>query len=358
LKILIIEDNPDHLDLIEDMLLAIPDSEIEVSSEVTLGSGIDRLMLEHFDLCLCDLQLPDSSIESTVEWLSNSSVSMPIVTLTSLNSSELAKDLLGKGVQDYVSKEELSPEILARTCRYAIERWKHQQKVNEHNKDMQVFCSSLSHDFNGHISRIIDISNAIKADFNDRFQLTEKDNQWFEFLDISTKAIDQLVTSLQQYLSVEYTSKSFESISLLGIIEATESSILASTKKAFTLNYPDKMPAVLGNPSLIQVMLHNLISNGIKFCEKEPCVSISYSESADFIKVAIKDNGIGFDVAKSELMFRPFSRLANGSEFEGSGLGLSIVSRIVEHQEGSIEVDSTLGEGSIFTISLPKSTKL
>jgi signal transduction histidine kinase len=101
-------------------------------------------------------------------------------------------------------------------------------------------------------------------------------------------------------------------------------------------------------------MLHNLISNSIKYCKQEPCISISCGNYGDFVKVTIKDNGMGFDVAKSDVMFRPFIRLANGSEFEGSGLGLSIVHRIVEHHEGVIDVNSVLGKGSSFTLSLPK----
>ncbi|MFT7549585.1 MAG: signal transduction histidine kinase [Candidatus Azotimanducaceae bacterium] len=358
MKILIIEDNPDHLELIEDMLYAMPEHDVKVSSEVTLGDGIDKLVLEHFDVCLCDLQLPDSSIEKTVEWLSTTSIGIPIITLTSLNNSDIAKELLGKGVQDYVSKEELSPELLARSCRYAIERWKHQLRINEHHKDLQAFCSILSHDFNGHINRITGVADVIKSDFEKRFVFTEKDNKWFEFLNTSTTAIHQLVSSLQQYLSIEYTAKTFSSIPLLQIVKSTESFILTSTKKTFTLKYSDDMPIVSGNASLLQLMLQNLISNGIKFCEHKPSITINCIDLGDVVIVAIKDNGIGFDVTKSDVMFRPFNRLANGYEYGGSGLGLSIVHRIVEHHEGSIEVDSSLGAGSTFTIALPKATEL
>ncbi len=357
MKVLIIEDNSDHLQLIEDMLYAMPESNVEVSSEITLSSGIEKLMLEHFDVCLCDLQLPDSSIEKTIEWLSTGSISIPMIALTSLNSVDVAKELLGKGVQDYVSKEELSPELLVRACRYAIERWKHQQQINEHQKDMQAFCSSLSHDFNGHIARIISVSGAIKSNFGKRFPFTEKDNKWFEFLDTSTTSIHNLVSSLQQYLSLDYADRTFNPIPLLQIIKATESSILASTHKNFTLTYPDDLPMVSGNAALLQLMLQNLVSNAIKFCESAPLIIISYSESEGSVSVAIKDNGIGFNISKSDIMFKPFNRLDNGSKFEGSGLGLSIVHRIAEHHEGSIKVESELGKGSIFTVTLPKATE-
>lgn len=356
MKILIIEDNPDHLELIEDLLHSMPVSAVQVFSEGTLSGGVDKLMLESFDVCLCDLQLPDSSIEETVKWLSTTAIGIPIVTLTSLNSTRVAEDLLGKGVQDYISKEELTSDMLFRSCRYAIERWKHQQVISEHNKDMQAFCSSLSHDFNGHISRIIGVSDAIKSDFEKRFPFTEKDNKWFEFLDISTQAIHQLVSNLHQYLSVEYAVKTFQAVPLLHVIEAAESSLTVSAKKAFTLDYDKELPMVLGNHSLLQLLFQNLIGNGIKFCEREPSIIISCSENESFVMIAVKDNGIGFDTTKSDLMFRPFNRLANGSHIEGTGLGLSIVNRIVEHHDGSIDVDSSIGAGSTFTVKLPKAS--
>ena len=136
------------------------------------------------------------------------------VILTSINSIQIAKTLLSKGIQDYISKDDISPQLLFRTCRYAIDRWKHQREIETYNKDMKAFCSSLSHDFNGQIIRIKGVSNILKLDLEERLVLTPGELTLFEYLNNSTAEIHQLVDDLQHYLAMEYTLKSDEIIDL------------------------------------------------------------------------------------------------------------------------------------------------
>lgn len=354
MKVFVIEDNPDHLLLIEDALHSIVDTNIQIESASLLADAIKRLNAEKFDICLCDLNLPDSRTEDTVKWLSTHSLELPIVTLTSLNSNELAKDLLQHGVQDFIPKEDISPQLLYRTCHYAIERWKHQFLMDEHNKDMQAFCSSLSHDFNAHISRIMSVSEAIKTNFEKRLTLSSEDKQWFGYLDTSTKAVLTLVTNLQQYLTLGHNKREFITISLNKVMEYTYLSLKMATEKEFELHYPKSLPSVSGNGELLQLMLQNLINNSIKFNENKPIVSITCQEDDRFITLTLQDNGIGFDPVQANNIFSPFYRLANGKKFGGTGLGLSIVKRVIEHHNGQITVTSEVGQGTTFTLRLPK----
>lgn len=354
MKILIIEDNPDHLDLIEDLLHSKPFAAVTVLSEVTLESGKHRLATESVDVCLCDLNLPDSQVDTTVEWMTLAAKSFPVVTLTSLSSGEVADRLLSAGVQDYISKEALTSDALYRACRYAIERWKHQQRITEHNKDMQTFCSSLSHDFNGHINRIVMISNALQSDLQGRYELSDGDKRWFELLDSSTNGIKALVYNLHQYLTVEYSNRAFEKVDLSDVLQQAERSIRLAGSKSFTLHCGKTLPAVKGNHGLLQLMLQNLLNNSIKFCEQAPEITISHSQDTQSVTIIIADNGIGFDTSKAVTLFKPFQRQANSVNYPGTGLGLSIVKRIVEYHGGDISVASVPDEGSTFTISLPK----
>lgn len=354
LKILIIEDNPDHVELIEDVLESMPVDNINIVSELTILGGTQRIDNESFDVCLCDLKLSDSTMEQTVEWLGRYSVNLPIVTLTSLSYSKVADDLLANGVQDYIPKEELSAMTLFRACRYAIERWRHQQQIREHNKDMQAFCASLSHDFNNSIGQITTITSNIKYEFEQRYTLTDKDQKWFRLLDSSTTGIIELVDNLQQYLSVEYSDRAFEQVSLSDIAEKVDMSLKMSLLKSFTFNYDKNMPLVSGNPSLLQLLLQNLLSNSIKFCTQQPVVHLEAVAVDNGVNVRFIDNGIGFDISESDKLFKPFKRLSNGAGFSGTGLGLSIVHQVVTHHGGSVSVDSTVGEGTTFTIFLPK----
>ncbi|MGS2721696.1 ATP-binding protein [Paraglaciecola aestuariivivens] len=353
MKVFVIEDNLDHLQLVEDALYAIVDTDVHMDSAHTLADGVKALKAQEYDVCLCDLKLPDSPIELTVEFLRSHSLNLPIIILTSLNSVELAKSLLRSGVQDFIPKEELSPNLLFRTCRYAIDRWKHQFIMDENNKDMQAFCASLSHDFNGHISRIMSVSEAIKISFEKRLTFTEDDKQWFSYLDKSTNAIMALVGNLQQYLNLGHSAREFKQISLDKVLEYTKLSIKMASEKAFTFDYPEQLPKIMGNAELMQLMFQNLISNSIKFNENSPHISLTCQTEDNLVILTLTDNGIGFDPTQAEKVFSPFYRLANGKKFGGSGLGLSIVKRVVEHHRGNISVTSEEGKGTSFTLKFP-----
>lgn len=355
LKILLIEDNPDHVELIEDALKSMSDKQVEVCSEATLLTGVKRLREEQFDICFFDLKLPDSTIEQTVELLSNDTFGLPIVILSSLNSIDIAKDLLNQGVQDYLPKDEITPPLLYRTCRYAIERWQHQQSIEAFNQDMQAFCSSLSHDFSGHIVRIKGVSNLLKNELIKRVELSPEESKWFTYLETSTQNIHSLVKDLQHYLSVSHSNKEFFTVDLNEVIKSVIDSLKTANERDFNVDIVGTLPNLHASSALLHLLFHNLLSNAIKFNENTPEITFSSLEKGDYIEISVKDNGIGFALEDKDTIFSPFQRLENNKNYTGSGLGLSIVKRIVEHHEGSMQVESELGKGSCFTVIFKKS---
>ncbi|MBA6340378.1 response regulator [Colwellia sp. MB02u-10] len=354
MKVIVIEDNPDHFEIIEDAFASITGINAQVVRADTLAAGKSLLFSEYFDICLCDLQLPDSSIAQTVDWLSSQTHPLPMVTLTSLHSIEIAQNLLHKGVQDYLSKDELTAQLLYKTCQYAIERFRHQQEATGYNQDMQVFCDSLSHDFNGHINRIKGVSRALKSDLMERTSCTADELQWFDYLETSTSEVQNLVSDLQSYLSVGYVNQSFETVCLKLVVKKVVASLKSALQIDFEANMPNELPTISGNPALLQLLFQNLIANSIKFNNNQPIIDITMKDNGNYIDIVLRDNGIGFDPIHAQKIFSPFNRLANGKKFSGSGLGLSIVKRIVAHHDGSIEAHSALGVGSKFTLKFKK----
>ena len=351
MKLLIIEDNQDHYELIEDMLSVIDDFKVSLVHETRLKQGANRLISEQFDLCLCDLKLADSSIEETVAWLSSQSTILPIIALTSLNSLEVARGLLKQGVQDYIAKDDLSVPLLYKTCRYAVERWHYQQRIEAYNQDMQIFCASLSHDFNGHISKIMCVSDILRSDISKRIPLTVNDNALFDYIENSTNRIIDLTAGLQQYLSVGYSQKEFQEVNLTELLTNVVVSIRSSTTAIFEAKIQKVFPVIQGSAPLLHILFHNLISNAIKFNEKTPKITVSCTIEEQSVTICVQDNGIGFDVKEANYIFSPFYRLKNSKKITGSGLGLSIVKRVVEHHHAAIRVESELGVGSKFILT-------
>jgi light-regulated signal transduction histidine kinase (bacteriophytochrome) len=120
-----------------------------------------------------------------------------------------------------------------------------------------------------------------------------------------------------------------------------------------------KLPVVKGYRRQLQQLFQNLLTNALKYSKRDlaPFIDISSKEVTEnegrYHLITVKDNGIGFDQQYSERIFQMFARLHGKSEYGGTGVGLSIVKKVVENHNGFIRAESTEGEGSVFKIYLP-----
>lgn len=116
-----------------------------------------------------------------------------------------------------------------------------------------------------------------------------------------------------------------------------------------------ELPDCLGDSSLLEQVLTNLLSNACKFTRgrPQPRVEVSSSTEAGSNIYVVRDNGVGFDSGYAHKLFGVFQRLHSAAEFEGTGIGLSIVKRIVQRHGGRVWAESVLGEGAAFYVSLP-----
>jgi signal transduction histidine kinase len=117
------------------------------------------------------------------------------------------------------------------------------------------------------------------------------------------------------------------------------------------------LPCVSGDRSLLRQAFTNLLSNACKFTRHKSgaMVEVTGKSTAGKTSYCIRDNGTGFDMASSQDLFGIFHRLHDKRQFEGTGVGLSIVQRILERHGGTISAEAVLGEGAAFTIELPLS---
>ena len=109
------------------------------------------------------------------------------------------------------------------------------------------------------------------------------------------------------------------------------------------------------DPTLLRQVWYNLIENAIKYSSREPIsiISISAVEGEDDVTYSVEDNGVGFDMAYYGKLFGVFQRLQRVEDFEGTGIGLALVRRIVERHHGSVGAEGTVGEGATFSFRLP-----
>ncbi len=356
MHILIAEDNQDHLELIVDMLKSSFGTQCKIHHHGSLNEAIGYLNRQRVDIFLCDLKLPDSPIHHTVERIKALEDAPPIIVLTSLHDEELAQQLVKEGIQDFLPKDELTPSQLVRACHYAIERKKLTRSLLEKNEDYKAFCYSLTHDFKSSLWQVSRFAQIFKLETQKKYP--EDQSLPYQYLDkISTKieGIQKLIEDLQDFLSIDSLMETYPPISLT-MAARNAADMLGETvaRQNGSVEVAD-LPKINGNISQIQLLFSNLISNAIKYNDsKRPLVRIYCGKQDDTgVSVVIEDNGIGISPDKLTSIFTPFERLHREDQYSGSGLGLSIVKRIIQSHGGRIQVDSQLGEGTRFTLQFP-----
>ncbi|EMY27450.1 GHKL domain protein [Leptospira interrogans serovar Australis str. 200703203] len=118
----------------------------------------------------------------------------------------------------------------------------------------------------------------------------------------------------------------------------------------------DELPNALANGAALKQVWMNLISNAVKYSStrETPFIKIGFEEMDGFNNYFIEDNGVGFNKAYSNKLFKVFQRLHTQEEFEGTGVGLAIVSKIVQRHGGQVFAEGEVNKGSKFSFTLPK----
>lgn len=354
MNILLIEDNPDHADIIMEVLQEAYKGQARIDWHTHFHTGLEKLSEFRYDICLCDLTLPDSRFDETTEKLRTIRTATPIVVLTSLEDEKIAADLINQGVQDYFSKDELDPKLLYRICSYAIERKKYTALLEKKTIDQDLFCQSLTHDFKAPIRRIGVTTQFLKNDLETNYELGETEKRHFKVISDNINAINQLVSTLFKYLNLDADNASFNPIDLQKVAMEAQSLVAQDTDSDATVNI-SRLPTLQANHPQMLLLFTNLISNSIKYNLNKPVINVSShtDEKNNYCIIKIQDNGIGIEKRYYDKIFEPFQRLHGNNEFPGTGLGLSMVKRIVENHRGEIGIDSQLGVGTTFSVRLP-----
>lgn len=220
------------------------------------------------------------------------------------------------------------------------------------NRDLESFNYTVSHDLRAPIRAISGFTQILAEEYNDK--LDEDARNLITRIKKAVQKMDLLIASLLKLSRLNYYSPDFTEINI---------SLLARTmSKEMQSNYPDIKYEVIiednmfefGDHGLIASLLENLFDNAFKFSSKtnNPVVEFFMLHKDGEKIFCIKDNGAGFDGANNEKLFTPFKRFHNETEFNGIGIGLAIVKKIIDKHNGSIWVESNSGKGTALYFTL------
>ncbi len=225
------------------------------------------------------------------------------------------------------------------------------EKLQLTNKELEAFAYSVSHDLRSPLRSISGFSDALVSNFSDELSPRAQD-----YLGRVNRAAQKMGNLIDDILKLSRVTRS-DVKRVRFDVSALSREVIELLKTEKESNYQFQVEegiTILADEGLTKVILLNLISNAIKFSRKtpQPVIKIG-SQLKDKKKyIYVKDNGIGFDMQYAEKIFTAFQRLHPDGEFEGSGIGLATVQRIVNKHGGTIYAESKKGEGTTITFNL------
>ncbi|MFK7949742.1 MAG: PAS domain S-box protein [Saprospiraceae bacterium] len=225
------------------------------------------------------------------------------------------------------------------------------QELAEKNKDLDDFAYIVSHDLKAPLRAIKTLSEWIYEDYAEI--LGDDGQHQMKLLQNRVTRMHQFIESLLEFSRLGHTSIPKETFdlneSILQIIDSFQ------PLEDFEIKITTNLPTIVGEKVRIEQVFQNLISNGMKYNDKpKGLIEISHQETKDYYTFKVADNGKGIDKKYFEKIFQIFQTLEARDSYESTGIGLTIVKKIVESHDGKVTLESEVGKGTIFIFTIKR----
>ena len=223
------------------------------------------------------------------------------------------------------------------------------KKLEKSNDELQEYAHVVSHDLKSPLRSINALVNWIKEDNKDQLAIETQDH--LTMIETTLEKMEQLISDVLEYSSIGSSNSVIQQVDLNVVM--TDIRALLHCPDHITLSWNQKLPTITADKIKIQQLFQNLMSNAIRYCDKDPgVVTIDFTENALQYTFSVKDNGIGISEEYHHKIFKIFQSL--NMHKESTGIGLSIVKKIVDLYKGDIWLESTVGEGTTFFFTIAK----
>ena len=219
------------------------------------------------------------------------------------------------------------------------------------NEELKNFGYVVSHDLKAPLRAIGSLADWLSTDYADKFD--DEGKEHMRLLISRVHRMDGLIDGILQYSRVGRVKETIAAVELNRLVR--EVIDLLAPPENITVTIDNSLPTVMAEPTRIQQVFQNLLSNAIKYMDKpEGEIRIACGAEGKHWKFSITDNGPGIDQQHFEKIFQLFQTLAPRDRVESTGVGLALVKKIVEMYGGRIWLESTVGRGSTFFFTLPR----
>lgn len=351
IRVLVVEDNLADSEL---MLHALKQGAFETECEVvqTAAEFADRIRRDHYDIILADYSLPGWNGMETVSILRQEDVDIPVVLVSGALGELKAVECIKQGAADYVLKDQLPR--LPQAVRRAIaekdlrdENRRTQEELARSNRDLEHFAYVASHDLQEPLRMVATYTQLLAERYQGK--LDENADKYIHYAVDGALRMQILVKDLLAFSRVGRGGQTPQEVDCNLVVRSVIANLHSIIQESGAHISYQALPVLLARQLDLLQLFQNLIGNAIKFRGAEPPeIVITAEKKKKEWWFSVEDNGIGIAPQHVEDVFVIFKRLHTREEYPGSGIGLAICKKIVEHNRGRIWVESQPGQGSTF----------
>jgi two-component system, sensor histidine kinase and response regulator len=360
-QVLVVEDNQAELQLVCKIL--------HEEGFHVIGCGSAQEALEHvqqrdFGVAVVDLRLPDFSGTQLLERIRSCDDQVRVIIYTGAATYASIKEALNLGAFAYVEKVSDRTELLRHVHRARLERVDRYaldleqavaartMELARSNRELEDFAAVVAHDLRSPLLTIAGYCQVFQEEYGDRFDTTA--DEYLNQVVAGVARMNRLIEDLLEYSRTGQSQQPLEQVDMDSILVQAMANLESLVREHGAQLEVQPMPSVTGDQTQLVQVFQNLLGNAIKFRRDEPpMVRVSAVPNDGYWQFAVEDNGIGIAADLCGQVFQAFRRV-HGSKYPGTGIGLAICKKIVDRHGGRIWLDSVVGQGTTFYLTLPK----
>ena len=351
--------------------------------------ALELLAVQTVDCILLDLVMPGLSGNETCRRIKSSPAwrDVPLLMLTAREERDAMIEGINAGADDYIAKSSefevlrarlraqlrrkqfedehrqireqlLHRELEATQAQAALELAETRSRLladlERKNQELEAFSYSVSHDLRAPLRAITGYSQILLEDHAEK--LDGEGHRLLNVISGGARRMGQLIDDLLEFSRVGRTELRSDRIDMTGLTQSVIRDLVAACPERALRISVGRLPDSWGDQALLRQVLANLIGNSIKYTRNRDLAQIEVEgriQAGEHLYI-IRDNGIGFEAEYAHKLFGVFQRLHTSDEFEGTGIGLSLVQRIVERHGGRIWAEGKVKEGATFYFTIPR----
>ncbi len=353
-RVLWADDNSDMREYVRRLLA----DRYEVTAVSDGATAVAAAFATQPDLVLSDVMMPGLDGFGVLRQLraDGRTKTIPVILLSARAGEESSVEGLEAGADDYLVKPFSARELLARVRTHLeLARLRRQWalELEAANQQLEAFSYSVSHDLRAPVRGIAGFAQMLARACKDK--LDSEGQRWLGIIESEAQRMGQLIDGLLDLSRLGRQPLKSTPINMTALAQTVVDELTAGLpERKLQFDLKPLLPAQ-GDPILLRQVFVNLLSNAIKFTRHNAAarIEIGMQSTGTESEYYVKDNGAGFDVKYAHKLFGVFQRLHLAEDFEGTGIGLSIVQRIIQRHGGRIWAEGEVNKGATFRFTLP-----